>query len=206
MIVALTDSEKLFEQFLSEHGVPFERISTGTSRTPDYLVTLKTKQVAVEVTSIKGGVEFHDGGSWSRTVGDAIREKITDKRTQLKWAEERNLASLLLMFDSQSPGLPRVLEDMDFETAMYGERTFKINRKTLRSGLTFNGQNKKLRPDTNTHISSLGRINYSFQQKLEVTIFPNLFAKIAIDKSKWPVCFAHRHFEIEYVDTEPLAR
>lgn len=206
MSVALTDSEKLFERFLSEHGVPFERIPTGTSRTPDYLVTLKTKQVAVEVTSIKGGVEFHDGGSWSRTVGDAIREKITDKRTQLKWAEERNLASLLLMFDSQSLGLPRVLEDMDFETAMYGERTFKINRKTLRSGLTFNGQNKKLRADTNTHISSLGRINYSFQQKLGVTIFPNLFAKIAIDKSEWPVCFAHRHFEIEYVDTEPLAR
>lgn len=203
MTVTLTDSEKLFEQYLSQHDVPFERIPTGSSPTPDYLVTIKTKQVAVEVTSIKSGLIFDDAGGWSRTVGNAIRREITHKSNQLKWAKERKLSSLLLMFDSESPGFPRVLEDMDFETAMYGARTFKINRQTLRSGQTYNGQNKKMRPNSNVHISCLGRINYSFQQKLEVTIFSNLFADVKIEQADWPACFNLKQIEIEYVDIEP---
>jgi hypothetical protein len=201
--VKLTDSEILFEQFLTQHAVPFDRIPTGTERTPDYLLTLQSKHLAVEVTSVRRGLVFHEGGSWSRTLGDAVRREITHKRSQLKWASERELPSLLLMFDSESPGYPRLLEDMDFETAMYGARTLTMNRKSKRSGPIFNGKNRKLRHDTNTHISSLGRINYSFQRQIEVTVFPNLYADIGVDSFDWPSCFKVRKFEIEYVDTKP---
>jgi hypothetical protein len=201
--VKLTDSEQLFEKFLSQHAVPFNRIPVSADRTPDYLLQLNSIQIVVEVTSLKGGLVTSEKGVRTKTAGDAIRREVTHKRNQLKWASERKLASLLLMFDSQNPGYPWLLEDMDFETAMYGERTLTIERESMRSGQIFNGRNRKLRQDTNTHISSLGRINYSSQKQIEVTVFPNLYADIEVGSLNWPSCFKVRKFEIEYVDTEP---
>jgi len=49
----LTDSEALFEEFCAINGIPFERIPSSSSRTPDYLIQPNGVRITCEVKRIE---------------------------------------------------------------------------------------------------------------------------------------------------------
>jgi hypothetical protein len=117
-------------------------------------------------------------------------------------AEQNNLASLLLLYESRH-GYPWFLEDHDFKTAMYGELTLQIGRETRNVGPLYQHRNAKMRPDEKAHISALGRIAFNHKGVLGVTIFPNIFATTPVPFDQWQKCFDVKEFELEYIDTAP---
>ena len=200
-----TDSEALFEQFLHKNAINFELIlRTNENKTPDYLVTLNGCTIAVEVTTIKSAADRDSLAVYSKTVGEQIRREIAGKSKQLRWAIERNLPTLLLLFEGSRVGYPWFLEEHDFTDAMYGVKTLQIDRNTRRSGPMHNGREAQLRPDANReHISALGRIQLSNANNIACKIFPNIYATRPIETTAWPSAFNVAKFELEYIDVTP---
>jgi hypothetical protein len=200
---SLTLSENLFEQFINQHGLIAERIPTAPHQTPDYLLKLKTSKIAVEITTVHAVADGDAISGYTRTMGNAVRREITDKSKQLRWAEKNEFSSLLLLHESRA-GYPWFLEDHDFQTAMYGEFTLKIGRKTRNFGPIYQHKNAKMRLDNHTHLSALGRIFFDHNGALTITIFPNLFAATPIPRDQWPQCFDLKEFELEYINPAPI--
>ena len=200
----LTNSENLFEQFTAQHGLLIKRILTVENlRTPDYTLKLKNIELAVEITTVHASADGDLKGGYSRTIGDVVRRKIADKSKQMHWAEQNQMPSLLLLHESRE-GYPWFLEDHDFLTAMYGEFTLKIGRESRKSGPLYQHRNAKMRIDSKTHFSALGRIFLDYDGALKIAIFPNLFAAKPIPSDQWPICIDVKKFELEYIDSAPI--
>jgi hypothetical protein len=53
-------AETLFEQFLSANGIPFRRVSTAATRTPDYEIEIGGRCVVVEVKELTSDRAFSE--------------------------------------------------------------------------------------------------------------------------------------------------
>lgn len=90
----MTESEIKFEQFRSARNIPFERIDTGHSATPDYDIFVNDQKIVVEVKELDVNEEekkILQKIATQRTlvwgsdrVGDRIRYKIDDAKRQLE--------------------------------------------------------------------------------------------------------------------------
>jgi hypothetical protein len=67
-------------------------------------------------------------------------------------------------------------EDMDFTTAMYGELTVLLNKKTREASEMFNGKNQLLQENKNTSFSAVGRL-CDRGGEMTVTLFENVFQR-----------------------------
>ena len=121
-----TKAELLFEEFLSFNDLKFERLMEGVHRTPNYKVILPGKLLVVEVSSVVSRLARGPSQVRSKTMKDAVRTKIKDKSSQLRWAEAKSLPSLLLLSEEEDEFGFSFLEDMDFMTAMYGQMTIEM--------------------------------------------------------------------------------
>ena len=88
-------------------------------------------------------------------------------------------------------------EDHDFISAMYGELTIIIGKNTGKPIDSFLGRNQSLAKNKHTSFSALGRLSPSpASGVMTVTLFENIFAKIALPYEQLPLCFDVKRVEI----------
>jgi hypothetical protein len=203
-----TKSEELFESFLSGKNVPFEKIKEDTSPRPDYLVSVGDLKVVFELKELAEDKNFgviadpaypHIKSS-TRTVGEHVRRRIEDSKKQIQYGAKQGIPSVLLIYNSLDPFQMFGTEDLDFTTAMYGELTVLLNKKTGKAPDLFSGKNQLLQQSKNTSFSAVGRL-CDLGGAITVTLFDNAFSKVKLPYEQLPPCFDVKHIEIS---TEPL--
>ena len=121
-----------------------------------------------------------------RTVGDHIRRKIAQAGPQLQTASKEGKPTILLVFNGLVPMQQFGTEDHDFEHAMYGEYTVRLDRGIGEIVDSFHGRNAKLRVAVNTSFSAVGRLKQSGGGAVEVTLFENIHGRSA--ELRGPAC------------------
>lgn len=192
-----TNSEELFEHFLAENNVRFEKLKEDTTARPDYLAHLDGLDLIIEVKELEEDEKFGVVAdpshphikNHSRTIGDHVRKRIDGARKQIQYGANLGLPSILLIYNNIDPVFQAFgTEDMDFVTAMYGEMTMLINPRTNENSELFNGRNQLLQERKNTSFSAVGRL-CNRGGRTTVTIFENIFAKIAVPYDGLPSFF-----------------
>jgi len=205
-----TKSEELFETFLADNNLTFERIKEDSSPRPDYLVSVGSAKIIFELKELAEDKNFgvvKDPArphikSYSRTVGDHVRRRIEGAKKQIQYGAKQGLPSALLIYNNLDPVFQAFgTEDMDFTAAMYGEFTILLDKATRQSSEMFNGKNQLLQERKNTSFSAVGRL-CDRGGKTAVTLFENVFSKLKLPFDQLPPCFEARRVE---VSTEPLS-
>jgi hypothetical protein len=196
-----TTSEGLFEQFLTENGLLFEKIAVAATPRPDYLVNAGEFEIVFELKELTEDQNFKipmgvDRSPLSkRIVGDHVRRAIDGAKKQIQHgAKELGIPSILLIYNKIGPLFGT--DDHDFTTAMYGEFTILLNSGTgAMESDVFHGRNARLREKINTSFSAVGRLA-SLAGDLEVTLFENIHAQVPIPYEKLPNCFHVKRVQI----------
>jgi len=185
-----TRSEFLFERFLAENGLPFQSIPAGPGKTPDYAVTLSGAEIVFEVKEIVAEREWGDDEVHGGTVGARIRQKINDSKSQMQVASRQGKPTVLLIFNNYDPLQRSETEDHDFEHAMYGAYTLRLDRYTREIVHRFHGDGKSFQSRKNTSFSAIGRLREEGREvKITITLFENIHAAVPIDYDGVPPCF-----------------
>ena len=194
-----TTSELEFEKFLTENGLPFERVEEQQTPRPDYLVQRGDLKLLFEVKEIAEDENFtmEPMKVYSRTMGDHVRSKITESRRQVQYGAKQGIPSVLLVYNNLDPFHLFGTEDHDFIAAMYGEYTLMLDIKRMKRLDAFHGRNKSLGKSKNTSFSAVGRL-YPVSGKLKVTLFENVYAKVKIPFDVLPSCFEVKRVEITH--------
>jgi hypothetical protein len=203
-----TKSEELFEKFLTDNNVTFEKIKEDTTPRPDYLVSVGSAQVIFELKELAEDEKFdvvkdpkypHITSS-SRTVGDHVRRRIESSKRQIQFGAKQGIPSALLIHNNIDPIQMFGTESMDFIAAMYGAYTILLNKQTMAASEMFNGKDRMLQPQKNTSFSAVGHL-CDRGGTITVTLFENVCAKVSIPRDQLPPCFDVPKIE---VSTEPL--
>ena len=210
-----TKSEEVFERFLTINNVLFQKIeevpAKGAHR-PDYLVQVGNCELIFEVKELAEDENFgivsdplHPNiKAWSRTPGKHVRRMIDRSKKQIQYGAKHGIPSILLIYNSLDPVFQDFgTDDPDFTTAMYGEYTFLLDRKTMVRSELFNGRNDSLQESKNTSFSAVGRLTDKFRetngdivQELKVTLFENVFAEVKLPYDQLPPCIEVRRVEV----------
>ncbi|MBZ5689076.1 MAG: hypothetical protein LAP86_29055 [Acidobacteriia bacterium] len=193
-----TTSEREFERFLTENGLPFERVEEQPTRRPDYLVQIGDAKVFFEVKEISEDENFA-APTYRRTLGDHIRAKIGEARGQVQYGADQGIPSVLVIYNNLDPFHLFGTEDQDFISAMYGAYTVVFDPERMKIVDHFHGRNKSLDENKNTSFSAVGRL-YPVRTRLGVTLFENAFAKVKLRFDSLPACFDVKRVRIEYVE------
>lgn len=186
-----TLSEHIFEQFLTDNGIRFERIPEGAEKRPDYSISLSDdSRILFEVKELRQDDEFSTEPFEvsTRTPGEHIRKKIADARGQVKFGAKQGIPSVLLIYNNIDPMHLFGTEDLDFLTAMKGELTLQLDKHNGRVGDFYHGRNQSFREDTNTAFSAVGRL-WPVDEKMRVMLFENIHADVKIAYNLLPPCF-----------------
>ncbi|MFC7520062.1 hypothetical protein ACFQS6_07305 [Xanthomonas populi] len=99
-----TVSEKLFEVFCAQHLLQCHRVAETSSKTPDYHLQTGDTVVGVEIKQIESdrGINPTDG-TWSRTIGWHVRQKITEARAQMGVVARAGMPAVLLIYNTVDP-------------------------------------------------------------------------------------------------------
>jgi len=195
-----TKSEKVLESFLTLNNLPWQKIPEVHKRAsyrPDYLVQAGDFELIFEVKQLEG--------SFREVPGIHVRSAIQRSRKQIQYGIDQGVPSVLLIYNMIDPVFQLAgTEPLDFETAMYGEKTIEIWRvdgNTQKTSQLFNGGDDSLQENKNTSFSALGRLDDNLG-KLRVTLFENVFAKVKVPFDQLPPCFAVKRVKIS---REPLS-
>lgn len=204
-----TESEVLFEEFLTANDLPFERIEEGTTTSPDYRVFTGGDKIIFELKELTKDGNFgvvkdpaypHITSS-SRTVGEHVRRRIESSKKQIQVGAKQGIPSILLIYNNIDPAFQNFgTEPMDFTAAMYGEYTRLINRETRIASDWFNGKDRMLQESKNTSYSAVGHL-CDRDGKTTVTLYENVFAKVKVPYDQLPASFCVRRVDIS---TDPL--
>ena len=189
-----TISEETFEKFCEMNNLPYKKIPECNNKTPDYKVTINSKNIIFEIKQIDSDNGFTEK-THSRTVGKRVREKIDEARKQFKESSKNNLPSVLLIYNNLDPMQKFGTEVHDFITAMYGEMTIALHPKTLTIIDLFHGKNQSLRYDKNTSFSGVGHL-YTTSKAPAVLIYENVFSKNKLDYQSLPNCIDVKRVEL----------
>lgn len=194
----MTKSEKLFEVFLEKNNIFFEKISVTKRPTPDYLLNFNDYRIIVEIKEIREDENFKTDpfsvssgtviSSSSRTVGDHVRAKISEAKKQIQQANKANLPAVLLIYNNLDPWQAFGTEDHDFRDAILGEYTLVFQKEPVQIIDRYHGRNKSFAVNKNTSFSAVGRLKQC-DERLEVTLFENPYAKIRLDAKKLSAYF-----------------
>ena len=205
-----TKSEALFEKFLDDNNLAFERIKEGATPRPDYLVSVGNTKITFELKELAEDEDFgvvRDPAhphikSHSRTLGDHVRRRIESSKKQIQYGAKQGIPSVLLIYNN----LDRVFqmfgtEPIDFAAAMYGEYTILLDKRARAASDWYNGRKQLLQENKNTSFSAVGHL-CDRGGKATVTLFKNVFARVKIPYDQLPPCFDVPNVE---VSTEPMA-
>jgi hypothetical protein len=185
-----TRSELLFERFLADNKIPFRPIPVSPDKTPDYSVILAGTETVFEVKEIVAARAWGDDVVHGGTVGERIRQKIKDSKSQMQVASRQGKPTVLLIFNNYDPLQRSETEDHDFEHAMYGAYTIRLDRDTREVVDRYHGDGKCFQHRKNTSFSALGRLREEgLEAQIAITIFENIHAAVPIDYASLPPCF-----------------
>jgi hypothetical protein len=193
-----TKSEEIFEKFLIENNIEFEKIKEEGTPRPDYFVKISELKLAFEIKELAEDENFKTEplAVSSHKVGEHIRKKIHNSKRQIQYAAKQGIPSILLIYNNIDPKHLFGTENHDFIYAMYGDYTLILNKSTREITDSYHGKNKSLSEIKNTSFSAVGRLSPSCG-KMKVTLFENVFSKIKIQYQKLPVCFDVINVQIE---------
>jgi hypothetical protein len=191
-----TISEEVFERFLRENSLIFEKIEEKDTPRPDYLVHAGGTRLMFEVKELVEDKDFGvvrdtsrpDIRTGVRTVGDHVRKKITVARKQIRYAAKLGIPAILLVYNNIDPIHLFGTENADFITAMYGEYTLLLDREAGRVTDAFYGRNQSLREDCNIEFSAVARLAPCGGTMI-ATLFENVFSTLKIPYESLPTCF-----------------
>lgn len=190
-----TVSESAFEEFCSSNGVPFEKITEGNGRTPDYLVKINGLDIYIEVKQIDEDEKF-SSALQLRSPGTHIRAKINQARDQVRPAAANGAPAILLVYNNLDHMQLFGTEQHDFMAAMYGDLTLIVSRETGQITGPFHGENKTFREGKNDSFSAVGRL-YKGNTGVAVHLYENMYAKVALDYESLPTFISYNCFEAQ---------
>ncbi len=118
--------------------------------------------------------------SYSCTLGDHVRSRIEGSKKQIQYGAKQGLPSVLLIYNNLDPVLQSFgTRDDDFITAMYGELTVFLNKKTRDASEMFNGRNQLLQKNKNTSFSAVGRL-CDRGGEMTVTLFESVYSMVQL--------------------------
>jgi hypothetical protein len=185
-----TKSEEVFEDFLTRNNLEFEKINVEDSPRPDYLVKMSTLSLIFEVKELGADESFKTKRftGMKRIPGEHLRKKISESRKQIQFGANQGIPSILLVYNNLDPLHLFGTENHDFITAMFGEDTLLLNRRTGTIVDRFYGRNQSLAEAKNTSFSAVARLA-PYPTGMNVTLFENPFGKVKIPYEKLPSCF-----------------
>lgn len=183
-----TRSELAFERFLSTNKISFAPLPTGPEKTPDYGVTFVGTELVFEIKEIVSDRAWVDDIVHGATVGEMIQKRINSSKSQIQAAAKAGKPTVLLIYNNYDPMQLFGTENHDFEHALYGADTLRVDIKTRRIVDRFHGDGKSFQATKNTSFSAVGRLKED-RAGVKVTLFENIYAKIPIDFGILPACF-----------------
>jgi len=153
-------------------------------------VTLGGVEIVFEVKEIVAERAWVDDVVHGGTVGERIRQKINASKGQMQVASRQGKPTVLLIFNNYDPLHLSGTENHDFEHAMYGEYTLRMDVVTRQIVDRFHGQGKSFQRVKNTSFSALGRMKDTGRKAtVTITLFENIHASVPIDYATLPACF-----------------
>lgn len=189
-----TQSESLFERFLSDHKVPFEPIPVAESPRPDYSVGTVTSwgPILFEVKEIAEDSDFKRGpfGISKRKAGAHIRSKIDQSKKQMHYGYNQNYPSILLLYNILDTVSHMFGTDYhDFYAAMHGDWTLTLGTETGNIIDAGHGRNRSFREGYNTSFTTLAHLAPNTQTgHMRVRLFLNEYAAAPLPVDL-PSCF-----------------
>ena len=187
----MTKSELLFEKFCQVRCIPYERISPGAVKTPDYNIYVDKTKIIIEVKEIDANAEeqqkikeFDRQGTIiiKSRLGKRIRDKITDAAGKFKEAGQNGHPSILVLHNKVR--LYKHTSPSDILAGMYGQLYFPVSGnpgESLKIGEMKSGPKKKMTRDVNTSISAVGVLEDSSSEDSHFSIYHNFHAKVRLD-------------------------
>lgn len=190
-----TASEIFFEQFCTQHGVPWEQIATqavDSIKTPDYAIFPKGTKVIAEIKEIQENaterqqreklaeVGWSTFGERGVKVGDRARDIITTAAKQLRRAAKGKFPALIVIYNP-SFLLSHHTEPHAIKAAMYGFDQIVLGlapiqmRRKPRLIDRKSGPGRKMGAQFNTTISAVAVIDGQ-----GLTIYHNVFAAMPL--------------------------
>ena len=195
----LTKSESLFEDFCLRKGIIFQRINEGTSKSPDYLVSVFDTQLIVEVKQIEPNTEEKailrtpmnewdpaDVYHWG-LPGERIRKKISDAMPQLKKLSEGRHPTLLVILNTVA-FWPELADNYAVQVAMYGIESALISSEVASEGgakilARWHGPRKRLTSECNTTLSGIALMDTDTPEVV-LKVYHNYHAAIPLPGCK----------------------
>lgn len=147
--------EDLFQALCAENDWNAEKIAESEIRTPDFHVSTQTEKFIAEVSFVNREVKF--GEAQSIHIGKKIRDKITEKKGQLK---NQELPTLLVLCGSSV--------DLGFESmraAMYGDWTLSIGKSSGKVLNSYCGKGSSMQKQKNTSISAIAFLTETLKNR-----------------------------------------
>jgi hypothetical protein len=208
---SITKSEKEFELFCNQAGIPCRPIPTEPDQgrqTPDYELEISGVQIFAEVKQfdltpeeqkeIRQLEEQDPAFAWDREPGARARKKISEAVAQLKQRVEAGQPAMLVLYNND-PFTRRPIDPYSIMTAMYGVEEISIEVPTNPSkggrfmGMDFGGK-RKLTPTDNTTLSAICVLTNE-SGEVHLNIYHNRYAANPLD----PNLLRHhsvRHFTL----------
>ncbi len=199
-----TKSESLFEKFLADNNLPFEKIEESSTPRPDYRVFVGDREIIFEIKELEDDGNFgviKDPAyprikSSSRDVGRHIRRRIVRSMKQIEFGAKQGIPSILLIYNNIDPHFQYFgTEPTDFIAAMYGAYTVVINEETGTTSDWFNGKGRKLDDSQNTCFSAVGHL-CDRGGKTTVMLYENVFAKLKVTYGQLPPCIGVQRIDL----------
>ena len=187
----VTRSEAVFEDFCRLHGIPCERITVGTTRSPDYRIFPCGEAVICEVKEIEptreekqaqAALERGEPVSFGGIVGARVRKKITDGAPQIRKYAKGRCPGVLVLWEAD--WVPHHLTAYNIKAAMYGfdaivyavpkdpeKAPYPVDRKS--------GGKRRVTDSHNTSLSAVAALR-TIDDRIECRVYHNVFAAIRL--------------------------
>ena len=188
----MTKSEELFEMFCTGIDLDFERVTTESYRTPDYIVRLVETLLVVEVKQFdpsptelhslrKSPEEWDESDAFSQGLpGERVRAKIDSAMPQLKRIADVSTPTLLVLYDNVQLW-PEICDAYAIAVAMNGLETALISSEVAPEGgatilARWHGKSRRTTSNANTTLSAIGVLSEK-QGVLALSLYHNYFAR-----------------------------
>jgi len=187
-----TESEVLFERFCTERKIAHHAIPVADQRTPDYEFYPGGELVIVEVTQldanpddrrVEGGLKAGEMVSYGGTIGQRLRQKLTDKVDQLRVRSKGQMPTLLVVYNNTAVASYTAPEHV--RAAMFGFDTVvlavpKDPRQSPYAEDRRLGKGAKATSEHNTSLSAVGILERDADDRIGLRVYHNVHARSAI--------------------------
>ncbi len=194
----MTQSEEVFERFLTENKIAFERVPETVNviggHRPDYHVHLGPSGVLFEVKERTRDENFgvsdpeHPGlKSFDGEIGHHVRKVIQGAKKQVRYAADRGIPAALVIYNRIDPLQMFGTDDPDFRAAMFGDLTLLMDRVDRSTTPLFHSRRDSLQENKNTSFSAVGRL-CDRGEIPTMALFENPYAMIPLPFEALPPC------------------